>query len=97
MLTGWTPTDGARVVARRSGSGVPHSGNDHHLGGQRTVVQRNTRVDEAVERNVVGFDEHGMFNGERTDVPVNVPLVQALAYSKRFDRLYVAIDEEAKK
>lgn len=49
-------------------------------GGQKTIY-------------VIGFDEQGALNGERIDVPVNCPSVEAVAYSNRFDKLYVAVDK----
>jgi hypothetical protein len=47
--------------------------------------------------HLIGFDIAGLFNGERTDVPVANSTVEAIAYSPKFDRLYVAVEEGAKK
>lgn len=46
--------------------------------------------------HLIGFDEQGVLNGERTDVPVACTSVEALAYSPKFDRLYTVIDEVVK-
>jgi hypothetical protein len=46
--------------------------------------------------HLLGFDDQGRFDGQRTDVLVKSPSVAALAYSARFDRLYVPIVEEKK-
>lgn len=46
--------------------------------------------------HLVGFDEQGRFNGQCTDVKIAALRVDTLAYSTRFDRLYVAVDEVKK-
>lgn len=46
--------------------------------------------------HLLGFDAEGYFNGERTDIPLSTRKVEALAYSAKYDRLYVT-HEEAKK
>lgn len=43
--------------------------------------------------HLVKYDEQGYLGGERIDVPVNCGLMQALAYSSRFDRLYAAVEK----
>jgi len=40
-----------------------------------------------------GLDAQGRFTKDRTEVEVNSQRVQGLAYSGRFDRLYLAADE----
>jgi hypothetical protein len=46
--------------------------------------------------HLVGFDEAGFLNGERIDIAPSPRKVEALAYSAKYDRLYLTI-EEAKK
>ena len=46
--------------------------------------------------HLIGFDEQGRLSGERTDIPIASPTVEALAYSPRFDRLYTVVAEVKK-
>lgn len=46
--------------------------------------------------HLVGFDEAGLLNGERVDIAPSPRKVEALAYSAKYDRLYLTM-EEAKK
>lgn len=46
--------------------------------------------------HLVQFDDQGRFTGERIDVPITNPAPEALAYSPKFDRLYVPVAEGKK-
>jgi hypothetical protein len=43
--------------------------------------------------HLIALDAQGRMKAERQDVSVQNPTITALAYSEKFDRLYVAVEK----